>query len=460
MQPVSATATNINTGEVRGPAAAAPKPEVMSARQILWQIWAWQPCTLRGFVAILLSTVAVRTLAVAEFDLVANILGWSVLALTAVTLLVVFLFRLRVSGQLQIAPHFASLSVHSETPIPGGLTLKSSSLPPFLLLELRRVFAHGGVVSPTHVITGYQAPASHRILVDSVVFPHRGLWELLHIECRLSDALGFCALSWRFPLHHRIQVSAPTIPIEPLPIVASSHRSGEELSTSAERTGDLFDIKAYDPSDGIKRILWKTYARSGELVARRPEPAAIPDGELGIFLIADRTEDFVAGALQDYLEQLRRHDIEVLFGTDTLTTSGHVKREQDIQEAIDGDVWNVTAGTGRGFLPFLESLERSGRSIEQIVIFSSATNSKWVNSIKQSLERFPARGNVVLVDSSMMETIGRSSVVPRSANRVLKFRGARSGSTGLPKGNGSSVVQGLSSSGFDVFSAHGRLRVS
>lgn len=385
-----------------------------TVRDSLWYFWAWQPCTLRGLIALVLATAAVRTLAIAEFDLVANVVGWSILFLTAVTFLAVVILRFRLSGRLEATAHFATAAVISRAPVHGGISVRNSSLPPFFTLEIRRIFAHTGVKAPIHIVSGYQAPESPRLLVDEITFPHRGLWELRSLECRISDALGFCALRWRLPLNHRIQVSAADLPIIPLPIVASSHRSGEDLSTATERTGDLFDIKAYDPSDGIRRIMWKTYARSGELVSRRPEPAAIPDGELAIFLIAEREEDWVAGALQNYLEQLAANDIEVLFGTDTFAASntsrisanGYLTRRHEIQEAIDGDVWRDSAGSGAGFSAFLESLASRGRSLDQVVIFVSAENERWLSEVTKGIQNVPARALIAAVDSDQMLELG------------------------------------------------------
>ena len=379
----------------------------LSLREALWHVYAFQPCTLRGILAIILATVAVRTLAIAEFDLVANILGWSILALLGITFLSVLFLRFRIAAILEATSHISTLSVISKRPIPAGISLRNSSLPPYFALELRRVFAHPGVESPVHIVTGYQGASSSRILVDSLRFPHRGRWKLNFLECRISDALGFCALRWRIPLDSIISVSAETYPIESLPIVASSHRAGEDLTSSSERTGDLFDIKTYDPSDGIKRILWKTYARSGELVSRRPEPASIPDGELALFLLARREEDVVAGAVQDYIEQLRANDIEVLFGTDTLSIgdmessqdAAYVMKPDEIQDAIDGDVWHDSLGTGQGVSEFIESLSERGRAVEQIVFFASAENQSWIEATMNALKSFHSKAIIAVVDS-------------------------------------------------------------
>lgn len=343
--------------------------------EILRAFWAWQPLTFRGILAAILGTLALRLFALPEYDLVADIIGTAVLSLLCLAVLSAVLFRILVAARLSAEIHFENVEASSRTPVASAILLRSSSVPPFFALRLQRKFRKEGVSSPVHIVRGKISEDGIRYLTDELVFPHRGYWELQALDCRIEDLLGFTKLAWRIPLATGIEVGTKDIPIEPLPIVASSARAGDELSLSRERSGDLFDIKAYDPSDGVKRILWKTYAKSGQVVVRRPEPAVIPEGELALYLVAGTNHDYVAGALQSYLKQLAQNQIIVLFSTDGVHESGidlpdgFLKLESDILHAINRCVWSKTAGTGEDFATFLGSLESSGRFTNHLIIF-------------------------------------------------------------------------------------------
>jgi uncharacterized protein (DUF58 family) len=334
-----------------------------------------------------------------ESDLIASILGGGLITLVIASLFGVTYLRRKLQKQLSIESHIDYSASFSRTPVQAGITAHKANIPAFFSLNLRRAFRSRKVLSPSHILFGHQET---RKLIDSILFPHRGLWSLNAIEATISDSLGFARLSWDIPLDQGVEVSAKPIPIRPLPIVAASSRSGDQLNESMERSGDLFDIKAYDPSDGVKRILWKIYAKSGDVVVRRPEPAIIPEGEVAIYLVANRRDDHVAGALQSYLEMLYRNQITVLFGTDGITASRHsfrgaqqrlaalkgaeserlfVSLPADIQRAINRSVWSIDAGSANGFEAFLEALESDGRVIRKVIVFAPAERSNWFKQI-------------------------------------------------------------------------------
>jgi hypothetical protein len=360
-------------------------------------LYNWQPLTFRGLIAVALATLAIRAFAIPEYDLVADVLGKTILALTIVIVFVAFFFRIRLAQRISAEAFFDAIDPLSRTAIQAGLVLDESSIPPYFSLRVRRVFHRRGVSSFPHLIKGATPEDGKRHLIDEVAFPHRGFWELTAVEYRLEDALGLTSLHWRQALTSGLEVSAPTLQVEPLPIVASSARAGDQLSQSRERAGDLFDIKAYDPSDGTKRILWKTFAKSGQLVVRRPEPAVIPEGEVAIYLIAKPREDYVAGALQGYLRQLDENQITVLFATDGMGPEadtqalGFVTDHEDIQKAINRAVWSGDSGTGRGFGGYLAALQNTGRIIQQVVVFAAA-EGKWFDAVS----RIATAGNVKL----------------------------------------------------------------
>jgi hypothetical protein len=352
-----------------------------------------QPLTTRGGVSLISSLALTKLYAQPESDLLAAIIAESLIVICLISLAISLYLKRKLSSSLEVEAIFDTSNALSKTKISSGLKLKNSSIPPYFHLSIKRKFKTNGdltstPISPTHIIKGKEI-GEKRLLTDQVVFPHRGIWILAEIELSLGDSLGFTKLTWNKSTSSQIEISAKTTRIKHLPIIASSSQSGDQLHNIQERTGDLFDIKAYDPSDGTKRILWKTFAKSGQLITRRPEPAIVPEGEVAIFLISSRPEDFVAGACQGYIKQLEEENVITLFATDGLFGSSHAETKPadmkisnysqpsylsglgSIIHAINQCVWSIHAGTGKDFATFIEELIKRSKYVRHVVVFLS-----------------------------------------------------------------------------------------
>ena len=323
---------------------------IRTLREGLRRVQEWQPLTVRGLLCLVASAWSLYAFAIPESDLIAFITGGSILGLSVLCILAALFLRLRLRKRLQVQAFFSPGENIVGTEIASGIVLTGAELPPFFTLHIKRILDHPGIISRIHVVAGAE---SRKNLIDSVAFPHRGVWNLMGFDFALHDALGLSSIRWRVPHSAPVEVSARVLPIQPLPIMAASSRSGDQLNHSQERSGDLFDIKAYDPSDGITRVLWKTYARSGQLVVRRPEPAVVPEGEVAIYVVARKNEDYVVGAFLSYLEELERGNITVIFGTDGLrdatgiasdVTGGLVTNPATIRTALNRTFWQKDTG--------------------------------------------------------------------------------------------------------------------
>ena len=400
--------------------------------KILSLLIAYQPFTPFGALAVVLATVGLRVFAIPQFDLIADILCKSVLALVAVVVLLGIAVRLRLGKNAKADLRFDTHRAVSRRPLSSGISLIGSNLPPFFSLEISRRFAEDGVAAPRHIIRGRAQEEGKRTLIDTVAFPHRGYWSVPGVEFTLRDAFGLTAMAWESPAAAGVEVHAKTIPIVPLPIVAASSRAGDQLQQSRERSGDLFDIKPYDPSDGTKRILWKTFAKSGQLVVRRPEPAVIPEGEVAIYLIAGAEDDHVAGALQGYIEQLEANQIVILFGTDGMgelanearaaiketktdsVSGGFVTEDESIRRAISRCVWSDAAGTGSDFGRFLRALDAASKPVHNVIVFAPH-HGEWFESLARYASNSSVRLTIALVPESLNEEVAAAEIAKRLA---------------------------------------------
>ncbi|MCC6953350.1 MAG: DUF58 domain-containing protein [Deltaproteobacteria bacterium] len=337
-----------------------------------------QPFTSRGLLFAGGAALILYFFGVETSDLVAYTLGGGILFLCLFAAACSGLLYLRLRRELRFEAHLDPSVRVSHVPISAGLLVWEASFYPFFQLEITREFEHPGAKSPAHVLRGgVREDGKTWHLLDFIVFPHRGAWSLVGIRCTISDALGLSSVTWTHPISESYEIAAPRLSIRALPIIASSSRAGDEMPLTRERTGDPFDIKAYDPSDGVTRILWKTYARSGELVVRRPEPAVIPEGEIAVFLVAGREDDHVVGAFFGYLDQLRDQNISVLFGTDGLweVIAGDgsdrlLSEDSEIRSAAIRTAWSRSAGTANDFHRYLSALQNNRHGFTQIVVFA------------------------------------------------------------------------------------------
>jgi hypothetical protein len=373
-----------------------------------------QPFTLRGLVLLALSLYATFILALPEMDLVAAGLGGSLLALLLVSMLCGLILRVKLARSIQVESFFDQTSLSSKSATPSGLLIRQAILPPCFLLRVERSFSPSGADSPLHLIKGSSRSDTVHHLIDHVVFPHRGLWTLEFLKFSIGDTLGLVSYSWLLRLDQALEVRPPEVPIQPLPVRASSSRAGDELNMSQTRTGDLFDIKQYDPSDGTKKILWKTFAKSRQLVVRRPEPALIPEGELAIYLIADREDDHVAGAALNYINYLFSNQIGVIFGTDnagvekdTLPQRPGIlcSRAEDISSIVARTAGAENAGTALGLLSFLEALSRSEHLFHSVLIIAPERLLEFNSLPRQTASSACKRFNISPIIAAVPENL-------------------------------------------------------
>ena len=340
--------------------------------------------TGRGFLFLALSFYAIRFLALPESDLLAWVLG-GVAGFLPIFFAALTVFQtIRLKKSVISKAQFDSLNAFSGQPVKSGLRIYNADPLPFFEIELSRQFSHPGATSALHILRG--AESNLRYIIDTVTFSHRGSWKLVDIQFIVRDRFGLSSLRFAIPCPYSCEVDAPVIPIAPLPIVASSSVSGDLIESLNNRSGDPFDLKQYDPSDGISLILWKTYAKSGELIVRRPEPSVVPDGEVAIYVVAGKVDDHVVGGFYSYFQLLQRSQIAVLFGTDA--TSGVVAvDEENIHRALNETVWANSAGTGKDFGMFLDTLSKDGRSVVQVLVFGPDDQTDWVRETQTEASR-------------------------------------------------------------------------
>lgn len=338
--------------------------------------------TLRGLLCVAVILYLISGPVSQQSDIVASVLSFSLLGVLVLLGTVTFLKGrslrrwLSVDVSVVSAGEPASATAGERTAL--LIKLSPCRVPPFFTLELRISFEEGEIVVPvsqfeggSKVVWGVREP---------ITFPHRGIWSLRSVQCQLIDRLGLCSFEWeKGDVGGPFAATLPQIFEDSLPILSSSHRAGDILAHANERLGDPFDMKPYHPSDGLRRILWKVYAKTGELVARHAESAVTPEGQVVVFCFANRREDDVAAGCLAYLRRLESLDLSIFFGCEGLSDGVIARSSIEAERDLLRSVWNTPADyrtdLKQQFVSLIEGFQRcaSNSSITRVIIFCGAS---------------------------------------------------------------------------------------
>jgi hypothetical protein len=224
------------------------------------------------------------------------------------------------------------------------MELNEVYLPPGFYLEVQVEFEEDTLAPAKHILSG--KIHDKYFLKEHITFPHRGYWRISKINFTFADKLNLTANYWN--LNDQIGttdllVNPPTSRQSSLPVISSSNRVGDTLPDLNEKHGDPFDLKPYHPSDGMKKILWKVYAKSGELISRHPEASMTPEGQVLIFACAGKADEEVCSSALAYLKQIESLNLEILFSCLGAADWEVARNSQQSQELLIDTVWKSEA---------------------------------------------------------------------------------------------------------------------
>jgi hypothetical protein len=191
---------------------------------------------------------------------------------------------------------------------------------------------------------------AERTLVEDVIFPHRGEWEISGVRISIGDIFGLTRLSFLN------KSSTPLIRVKPgqqyskhIPVISSSERAGDAIEQNLVRTGDPYDLKQYHPADGVKRIIWKLFARSGDLYSRLEEFAMTPEGKVAAFILAKKTDDALCNWSLGYAREMESLGLELIVGVSGISValSDIANSSQSAEDLLIKNTWTSSWGTQR-----------------------------------------------------------------------------------------------------------------
>lgn len=274
------------------------------------------PITLRGFVLVLFLLFLYLQFVKESSDIIAT-----VVVVTLFLVLVILLatavfwgFYLRQRTILSLYPGTVK-TITARIPVTLSVRLNPVRIPPLFTLVAEPLFCDQQAPLVSALFSGFAK--KNRFTTAPVAFPHRGYWHTEQVRWLLTDCFGLTAFYWENePLNktQSITVEPPEILDTGLPLIASSYREGDTIPHHTDFSGDYYDIKRYHPSDGMNKLLWKLFARSGELLARKPEESVAPEGQIVAFCLAGRTDDALAAAFLRYVSIAEAAEMRIIAG--------------------------------------------------------------------------------------------------------------------------------------------------
>lgn len=247
-----------------------------------------------------------------EKDIVANLYLLAFLILLSILSIVILINKIFLIENLDFSiEHSSNKQYLSNSPVNYSFKIKEGKILPFFRLKVYFEFKYTDFKSSNFIIKGFN---KKEILISSSLnFPHRGIWNVASFNYELEDTFGFFRRNGKvipkenfcFEIYPEQRLS------KNLPILSSIQKEGEAFEASEHRKGDPLDLKTYHPSDGLKKIAWKIYARSGELISRHQEPSMNPEGTLAVSILATK-EDAAAGLGLGYIKKAISAEMNIL----------------------------------------------------------------------------------------------------------------------------------------------------
>lgn len=197
------------------------------------------------------------------------LLGFGVLAVAAPLITVAVMARSR--ADLTLTRHLSPATVPTGQPATVHLRIGNTGPAPFgyLLLEDTLPFALGS--RPRFILRGvgrgWQREVTYQVRSDV-----RGRYELGPLTVRSADPFGLVEIPRAFRVITPLVVTPRALTLGPLHLSGRRDSAGDRtLRASAAGHAEDVTVREYRMGDDLRRVHWRTSARTGELMVRREE---------------------------------------------------------------------------------------------------------------------------------------------------------------------------------------------
>lgn len=336
--------------------------------QSLERIIDWLPFTVGGGLFLLSSIGATWYFGVQRTDLVLIILGSVGIALSILGCVFTLIGGLWMNWQFRALPPLSTTMV-----VQGNHRIQSTIRLPWWIPLIQAEWSWEG--------------RRFDVIVDGdeeCVTPiRRGYCDTIHRNIHVGDAFGICEVTIRSQQPVSISILPQPTPLLMPDIVQGLRLGGEQSHPLGYPSGDRIDIRNYAVGDPVRYILWKVYARTGELVVRTPERAFEPSERLLAYLVV-HSEDSIAASLASEVLRSQQLGENWAFGVD-----GRSEPCTDVKVALEAIVQSGDAviQNAAGLKDFVSSQSDAS----SLVVFAPADDGDWVDEVLALAQRIPVQ---------------------------------------------------------------------
>lgn len=386
----------------------------------------WFPWTPLGLLVGVGALLGLRAIAYAQFDMVWLVTAHLVIALCLLSPLVVW-----IAGGLIALWGLGDESeerLHFET---GHARVTGMRVPALSLLPLVQVrwswVAPVGAHVDTVVERGHCLERAR--LADRG--RHAGLRRLFVVE----DPFGLGRVSFERAVARQVEVAPHLGRLSVMPSLTALASGDDMPHPMGVDDGDRLELSRYVPGDPARFIHWKLYARTRQLMVRRPERSLSIARRVAAFMLAGPGDDASAAIARLTLQR-------GLLGDDwTFGTDAHPVGTSRVDEAT---AWLLASSAdrargGEGLSAFVEAVGQLGPA--SLILFAPPVRGPWL-----------ARACAVAGRARVRVLIGTDGVAPVEALpwwRRLLLR-APASPVATPEAQLEQVVQALGASGCEV----------
>jgi hypothetical protein len=330
-------------------------------------------------------------------DLILQVMSVGGLALVALALAVVWGVALAMRLLEPRKPSNEPWVIQAGAPFTTGYTLALSAWIPLVQISLDWEAPPGfeATLAPWRGRLREELIAHRRALVDG--FTRR---------LTFVDAFGMAKVVWRVRVAQPIKVMPARGRLEPRQLLQQL-ASGDLVShPDGEPDGDLMEMRRYQHGDPLKRILWKTYARTRKILVRQPERAIAPRQKTLAYLVASHDDEPTAGTARTALEL-------GFFGPDfVFRADGADASTNQIPEAVEQIVRSSRLPDrdgGRGLGTFLDEERGDAKAC---LVFVPQSPGPWLQPLLEQAHRRKGRLSVV-IGVDRLQTGSRPSLLRR-----------------------------------------------
>ena len=243
---------------------------------------------------------------------------------------------------------------------------------------------------------GETARAAYRLPTE-----RRGVFEIGPLAVHLRDPFGLANNVADAAPATRLTVYPKVVPIDPLPrTVGHDPHAGADHPTAIGRGGeDFYALREYQMGDDLRRVHWKSTARTGELMIRQDEmpwqgrATVVLDLRLAAHDAAslERAVSAAASVVSVCWQQRSRIRLVATDGRDSGFAADHTHVDAILEYLATADVHK-----GGALVSLIEKLRRDGNGGAMAVITTAAASDSDLAAVGRLRGRFGAVSMVVV----------------------------------------------------------------